>query len=278
MADPSWLTGAITRHYGREGLGASILDALRQAGKDLSNLKPDDLERVDELHAGRRSATLALARAAGITREMYVLDVGSGIGGPARNIAYEFGCRVVGIDLTEEYCRTANMLTERVGLADRVSFRQANALDLPFPQATFDVVCTQHMAMNVADKGRLYVEMHRVLKPAGVLAIYDPVAGTVGPPHFPVPWAQSPQTSFLVSPAELRSFLEGAGFTITSWQDVTAAILSALSTPATQVAQAGPSPLAHHLLLGPDFPTMARNLVQNLRGSRVALVQVVARK
>jgi SAM-dependent methyltransferase len=278
MADPSWLNGAITGHYAREGLAASILDALQQAGIDVSNLKPTDLELADEMHIGRRNATLTLARSAGITREMYVIDVGSGMGGPARNIAYEFGCRVVGIDLTEEYCRVASMLTELVGLAGRVSFRQGNALDLPFPQATFDVAWTQHTAMNLADKGRLYAEMYRVLKPAGVLAIYDPVAGTVGQPHFPLPWARSPQTSFLVSPAELRCFLEDAGFIVTIWQDVTAATLSAVSTSAARAAQAGPSPLGHQMLLWSDFPIMARNFVQNLREGRIGLVQVVARK
>jgi ubiquinone/menaquinone biosynthesis C-methylase UbiE len=278
MADPSWLNDAITRHYGREGLATSILDALQQAGMDVGNLKPADLELLDEMHIGRRDATLALARSAGITQEMYVIDVGSGMGGPARNIAYEFGCRVEGIDLTEEYCHVANMLTELSGLAGRVSFRQANALDLPFPQATFDVAWTQHTAMNLADKGRLYREMHRVLKPAGLLAIHDPVAGSVGPPHFPLPWARSPRTSFLVRPTELRRFLEEAGFTISTWQDVTAATLDSVSTSAKKAAQATATPLGHNLLLWSDFPRMARNYVQSLREGRIGLLQVVARK
>jgi ubiquinone/menaquinone biosynthesis C-methylase UbiE len=138
---------------------------------------------------------------------MRVLDVGSGLGGPARCIAGEFGCRVTGVDLTDEYVRAAAMLAERVGLSNLVTYHQGDALDLPFPEATFDVVWTQHTAMNIRDKAALYREMFRVLTPGGALAIYDILAGPVTPVHFPVPWARVPETSFLITPDELHRFL-----------------------------------------------------------------------
>src|SRR5690606_5294275 len=141
-----------------------------------------------------------------------VLDVGSGIGGTSRCLAREFGCRVTGIDLTEEYCRTAAMLSARIGLAHLVDYRQGDATNLPFADASFDVVWTEHAAMNIPDKLRLYREMHRVLEPGGTLAIHDILAGPSDEVLFPVPWARTPESSFLVTPDELRKLLDEAGF------------------------------------------------------------------
>lgn len=130
-------------------------------------------------------------------------------------------CTVTGIDLTDEYCRTAAMLSAKVGLTDLVDYRQGDATHLPFDDGVFDVVWTEHVAMNIPDKPRLYKEMNRVLKPGGTLAIYDVLAGPSGPVLFPVPWARTPDTSFLVQPNELRKLLEDAGFTISDWSDTT---------------------------------------------------------
>ncbi len=268
----------VEQHYTKADLGASILAALEKSGKDINRLKPEDLEPVDEFHVRRREATRELAREVGLMKDMYVLDVGSGIGGPARNIAQEFGCRVVGIDLTEEYCSVARMLAERVGLSHLATFRHGNALDLPFPDATFDVVWTQHAAMNIPDKARLYAEAYRVLKPGGALALYDVLAGPSGPVHFPVPWAQSAETSFLVSPEELRRFIEAAGFRVASWRDRTGPALTWFTDLAAKIQRGGLPPLGIHLLLGPDHPIMARNQVQNLKEGRIVLAEVVARK
>ena len=146
----------IQEHYTRPDLGRLILAALEKAGKDINLLAPEDLAPVDEFHIRGRAATLELARSAGIDSKMHVLDVGSGIGGSSRCLAREFGCRVTGIDLTDEYCHVAAMLTERIGLAALVSYQQGDALHLPFPDSTFDVVWTEHVAMNISDKTRLY--------------------------------------------------------------------------------------------------------------------------
>ena len=268
----------VKRHYARADLAAVILKALADAGKDVEHLTPEDLAPIDEFHVRGRQATLELARAAALVAGMRVLDVGSGLGGPSRAIAREFGCRVTGVDLTDEYCRVATLLAERSGLAHLVSYRQGDALDLPFPDASFDVVWTQHVAMNIQDKAALYREMGRVLRPGGALALYDVLAGPAGPVLFPVPWARAPEPSFLVTPDELRGLLAASGFRVESWEDTTAAATAWFANLVRKIQETGPPPLGLHLVLGPDFALMARNLRRNLEEGRVLLAQVVARR
>lgn len=274
----SHINEAIQTHYTRADLGDVILAALEKAGKDLNHLTPEDLSPIDQFHIRERTATLELARAAGLDANKRVLDVGSGVGGTSRCLAKEFGCRVTGIDLTDEYCRAAAMLSARVGLTDLVNYRQGDATSLPFEDAVFDVVWTEHVAMNIPDKHRLYREMHRVLKPGGTLAIYDVLAGPSGPVLFPVPWARTPDTSFLVSPDELRTLLEESGFTIADWSDTTDAAREWFVTLAEKIRNEGFPSLGFHLLLGADFKAMAQNQGRNLQEGRIALAQIVARK
>ena len=269
---------AIQTHYTRADLGDVILAALEKAGKDMSRLTPEDLAPIDQFHIRGRTATLELARAAGLDATKRVLDVGSGVGGTSRCLAKEFGCRVTGIDLTDEYCRAAAMLSARIGLAHLVDFRQGDATELPFDDRTFDVVWTEHVAMNIPDKTRLYKEMHRVLKPGGTLAIYDVLAGPTGPVLFPVPWARTPDTSFLVQPSELRKLLWEAGFTVTDWSDTTEAARAWFVSLAERIRKEGFPPLGFHVLLGADFQAMAQNQGRNLQEGRIVLGQVVARK
>ena len=180
----------VETHYTRQDLGGIILAALKRAGKDIDHLTPDDLAPVDEFHGGQRQATIRLADLAGLRGGERVLDVGAGIGGPSRFLASRYGCQVEGIDLTAEFCRVAEMLTRLTGLTDKVGYRQGDALDLPFEDMSFDVVWSQNASMNIADRDRLYSEMHRVLKPGGRLALQEVVAGPGGEPHYPVPWAR----------------------------------------------------------------------------------------
>ncbi len=265
-------------HYTVTDLGQSILDALAVAGRDPNRLTPEDLAPIDEFHIRGRAATLDLARAAKISRAMAVLDVGSGLGGPARTLASEYGCQVTGIDLTEAYCQTASLLSERLGLGHLLQFQQGDALSLPFEPASFDVVWTEHVAMNIADKARLYSEMYRVLKPGGTLAIYDILSGPEGPVHFPVPWARTPETSFLASPDELRACLTEAGFQITNWVDSTEAGKAWFVALAERIQRLGMPPLSFALLMGEDFSAMALNQRRNLEQGRIVLAQVVATK
>ena len=262
-------------HYTRGELGELILAALKNAGKDPDALTPADLAPVDEFHIRGREATMELARLVNLGPDAHVLDVGCGIGGPSRHLAAEFGCRVTGLDLTEEYCRVARMLAERTGLADRVDYRQGDALAMPFSDASFDVVWTQHASMNIADKARLFAEMHRVLKPGGRLAVYDIVAGGGGEVHFPVPWARQPSISFLVSAEEMREELEKTGFRVLAWRDATAPAREWFLEVMTRAQAEGPPPLGTHLLLGPDFRQMRKNQIRNLEENRIALVEAV---
>ena len=154
---------AVETHYGRSDLGEAILAALKAAGKDLDHLTPDDLAPIDEFHGGQRPATIRLAELVGFTGTERVLDVGSGLGGPSRYLAWHYGCRVSGVDLTAEFVRIAEMLTRLTRLTDKADFRHGNALELPFEDMSFDVVWSQNAAMNIADRDRLYREMRRVL-------------------------------------------------------------------------------------------------------------------
>lgn len=274
----NFVNEAVQTHYARPDVGSVILAALEKAGKALDQLTPEDLAPVDAFHIRGRAATLELARAVGLDAGKHVLDVGSGIGGTSRCLATEFGCRVTGIDLTDEYCRAAEMLSGKVGLADRVDYRQGDATRLPFDDAVFDVVWTEHVAMNIPDKTRLYEEMYRVLKPGGTLAIYDVLAGPSGAVLFPVPWARTPETSFLVSPDELRRLLEDAGFAIAEWSDTTEVAYEWFKALAEKIRKEGFPPLGFHLLMGPDFREMAQNQGRNLQERRIVLGQVVAKK
>jgi ubiquinone/menaquinone biosynthesis C-methylase UbiE len=242
--------------------------------KDIDRLTPDDLAPVDEFHGGQRPATMRLAELAGLVGNERVLDVGSGLGGPSRFLAWRYGCRVSGVDLTAEFVQIAQMLTRRTGLEDKVDYRQGNALDLPFADRSFDVVWSQNAAMNIQDRGRLYREMRRVLKPGGRLALQEVAAGPGGPPHFPVQWAREPAISFLYSATETRSKLEAAGFRVVVWQDTTQEALIAAARRGQNTASA-PPPLGTHLILGADWREMFRNSARNLDERRTELFNAV---
>ena len=173
----------------------NIEQALIAAGKDLGHLQPADLGPLEDFHTLGRIATSQLAELAKITTEDAVLDAGSGIGGTARFLADQYRCRVTAIDLTEEYCETARWLNRLTGLDDRISVRQGDVTNLPFADASFQVVTSQHVQMNVADKARLYGEARRVLVPGGRLAIWDITAGQPGELDYPLPWADRPERS-----------------------------------------------------------------------------------
>ena len=209
----------IAEHYTMQDLAEAIFTGLKQAGIDLNNLQQEDFAPVDEFHIRGREATVELAQQLDLNASKHILDVGSGVGGASRYLASAYGCRVTGLDLTEAYCQVAQLLADRIGLGQLIAYRQGSALDMPFENAIFDIVWTQHTAMNIADKARLYAESWRVLKPGGLLAIYDIVAGEGEPLIFPVPWAREPSISFLVTSDELRELLGQAGFQVVSWRD-----------------------------------------------------------
>jgi SAM-dependent methyltransferase len=268
----------VEQHYARSSLAEVIRAGLENSGRPLDRLTLADLAPVDEFHVRGRQATLDLAQAAQPRAVDRVLDIGCGLGGASRVLAATYGCHVTGVDLTEEYVRTAGALAEWTGLADRVAYRRADALELPFADGTFDIAWTQHAAMNIADKARLYRETFRVLKPQGRFALYDVLQGSGGPVHFPVPWARDPSISHLVTPLEWRRLIEDAGFDAIHWRETTAAGLDWFADMTRRIQGGGPPPVSFVLLLGPEFPAMASNMRRNLEENRIALVEAVCRR
>jgi SAM-dependent methyltransferase len=268
----------VAEHYARADLSSTILGALEAAGKDIDRLSLEDLAPVDEFHVRGRPATAELAGALGLAPGMRVLDVGCGIGGPSRYVAATYGCDVIGIDLTEGYCQVATLLTDRVGLGDRVEYRPGNALAMPFDDGAFEAAYTQHVAMNIEDKARLYAEVERVLQPGGRFGIYDLLQGGGGDVIYPVPWARDPATSFLVRPGELRRLLEAAGFEVVSWRETAAEARLWVDQMKARMAEPTPPPSALRLLLGEDAKPIAQNIFRNLLEERVVPTEVVCRK
>jgi len=269
---------AVENHYGRGGILESILGALRGMGKDPAQLQPADLAPVDEFHIRGRESTIELATRAGLRPGLRVLDVGCGLGGSARYLATEYGCSVAGIDLTREYTEVASELTQRVGLADKVKFRQASALELPFADGEFDIVWTEHVQMNIADKRAFYAELARALKPGGKLVFHDIFAGTGGAPHYPVPWAETPGISFLAAPGEARAILEQLGLRFLDWADRTPPAMAWFAATVERIRQSGLPPLGMHLLTGPTATDKIGNMLRNLQEARIAVWQAVAQK
>ena len=247
-----------------------IEQALREEGKNPERLDAYDLALMEDFHSSGRFATLELIKLAGVEAEDRVLDAGTGIGGTARLLAHEIGCQVDAVDITPEFCEIAEWLDESVGLDDKINTSQADVLELPFPDESFDVVVSQHVQMNVADKHALYAESRRVLKPGGRLALWDITAGPEQPIRFPVPWADRPELSHLVTPEALREILLSAGFEVAAWNDLSAPAAEFMST----VNAAGRPPIGIHLLV-PDIAEKGPNIVANIRQNRIRLIQGV---
>ena len=267
----------VMAHYTHGDLAGTILAALAQSGKDPDNLAPADLAPIDELHVGGRPATVDFAVRLEAGAGMHLLDIGCGIGGPARHFAGDRGCRITGIDLTEEFCQVAAMLTARTGLAECIDYRQASALAMPFDAAAFDGAYTIHAAMNIADKRALYAEARRVVKPGGVFGLYDVLKGPGGAPHYPVPWAEDPSTSFLVSIEELRALLETAGFEILTQRDRTAFGVAFFHETRGRFAEGAPPPLGPQIIMGESYREKIANILRNMEEARAAPWEVICR-
>ena len=256
-------------YWGRDALDARILDALAAAGKDVNALTIDDLAPADQFHSGGKPATLRLARLAGLKPGTRVLDVGGGLGGPARTLASEFGCRVTLVDLTESYVRAGAALTARLGLADRVTHRVGDALALDVEGQAFDVVWTQNSGMNIGDKERLYAGFAGCLGPGALLALQEPMAGPVEPVVYPLMWARDASMSFLRVPEEMRAVIEAAGFRPRAWEDVT------LELPGPSAASAIPAYAIQRIVMGDALEEITRSGARNREERRIVMMQGV---
>jgi len=269
----------VAGHYGVNDLGEKILDALKRSGIDLETLTPVDLAPVDEFHMGGRAATAHIVGLMDLPGDARVLDIGSGLGGVVRFLAAEKGCQVSGIDLTPEFVSVAQMLTDRTSLSDHVDFHVGSALDLPWPDASFDAATTFHVAMNIADRPRLYEEAARVIRPRGVFAIFDVMKGPSEGMVFPVPWAETEETSFLTTPAQMEKLLSDAGFEIVHKEDRSELAIEHHHARVAELSKAGgPPPLGLHLLQGETASLKSQNTLMMLEARQILLIGMIAQR
>ena len=267
-------------HYARSGSGsamaARIIAALRaHAGADVA-ITPETLAPVDHLHGRGELATQELTALLEPRPGEAILDIGSGLGGPARWIATKFGCAVTGVDLTAEHCDAAGELNATCGVSDRVRILEGSALALPVPDASFDRAYSHNVVMNIADKAGVYREAFRVLKPGGRLVLMHVNAGPNAPvEHFPVGWASVPENSFLATHEETRRDLAAAGFDIVTFRDMAAAA-EAASAARRKLEEEGLPPLGPHVVRAGDGLQMQINSMRAREDGRVCEVQIVA--
>ena len=267
----------VAEHYGRSGLEQTILEALTKAGVDTDRLKASDLSGADEFHLGWRPATIELAHDLGLAEGHALLDIGSGIGGPARYFAESCHCTVTGIDLTQDYVDVATALTARCGLTDKVSFKQASALALPFADQSFDVATLIHVGMNIQDKAGLIAEARRVLRSGGQLGIYDIMKTASAELTYPMPWASTIDTSFVEPPEVYRALLTASGFEITAQQDRSKLALEIGREMREKAVRDGAPPLGLHLLMGPATQQRLGNVMAALQQGLIAPTAIIAR-
>jgi SAM-dependent methyltransferase len=225
---------SLETHYSARDIEARILAGIRAAGLNPEQrLSPEELGALDHFHTGGLHASRELLEVAQIRAEDRVLDIGAGLAGSARLLASAIGCRVDCIEMSADYCAGAVLLNRLTGLEDRIQVHQSSALDLPFPDGSFDVVWMQNVGMNIADKRKLYGEISRVLKPGGRFAFQEMAAGDVATSYFPLPWATDPADSFLVSAEEMCAALVGCGFISELFEDTSDTHLSGTIANAT---------------------------------------------
>jgi ubiquinone/menaquinone biosynthesis C-methylase UbiE len=269
----------VSAHYTHGDLIAAIRDGIATLGKSTDSLTIDDLAPIDEFHIGGRQASEHFLDQLKLTPEKHILDIGCGLGGPARFAASRYRCRVDGIDLTPEYVETGRALCGWVGLAGRISLHQGSALAMPFADGAFDGAYMLHVGMNIADKATLCAEIGRVLRPGSLFGIYDVMRIGDGDLTFPVPWATTAASSAVAEPAQYRSALQAAGFAVIAEhnrRDFALTFFEQLR--ARTMATSGPPPLGLHVLMGRNAPDKIRNMTRNISESRIAPIELIARK
>ncbi len=259
-------------------IAARLLAALEAEGYAGARPSPKELAPLDHFHGRGLAATREIADLLDPAAGSHILDIGCGIGGPARFIAESRACRVSGIDLTPAFVEAALALTAATGQQDVVDLRQASALDLPFPDDHFDGAYSQNVIMNIADRPRFYGEAARVLKPGGRFALSNVTQGPGGALHYPVPWATTAATSFLATPAETRAEIEGAGLEILVFDDRREAHAAAQAAAREQVRSEGPPKLSTLLLMGERMKQMMRNSARNVTEDRIRPFEILLRK
>jgi len=260
----------VETHYTTSNLFETILQVLERSGVDKDHVTRADLAAVDEFHVRGQEVSRELAYAAAL-QHTKVLDVGCGLGGACRMLADEFGCDVTGIDLTQEYIRTAIQLSQLTGLQHRTHFVYGSATQLPFDDNSFDVVWTQHVQMNIENKSALYAEIKRVMAANGNFVYYDVLSNDHAPVHFPVPWASDASLSFLITSQELQQLLHNAGLRPITIKDETESGIRFFKKLFNRIEEKGLPPAGAHLLMGDNAADKLKNFYGNLTEGTIKL-------
>ena len=269
----------ITRHYSRGDLLARLKAALRSDGVDPEHPTLTALAPYDQFHGRGMEATLEIAGLLPLGPTDHLLDIGSGIGGPARYFAQRFGCRVTGIDLTPEFCEVARHLSRVLGLHDRVTFEVGDAVDLSYPDGSFDAACSMNVSMNIEDKKALFQEIRRVLKPGARFALSEVARGAGGPIEYPTPWAASAHASFLATSEQTRRCLEEAGFEVASLRSTRDEALDFGARSRALVERGEKPPHRAVMLIHVETAAVAMaNVARALADGRIVPIEVLARR
>ncbi|MEO9904372.1 class I SAM-dependent methyltransferase [Nisaea sp.] len=265
----------VTSHYSSDGLADRLIAILEASGIDRDSITEADLHSVDQMHLRGRMAAREFLDSLDIRAGDKVLDVGCGLGGPARMAATRYGADVTGIDLTEALCDGARQLNALVGL-DRIHIEQGDALAMPFTDNSFDVIYTLHVSMNIADKAGLYREVARVLKPGGRFGLYDVVAGSGEPIHMPVPWATHSEHSHLIPSDAVEAAANAAGLATERSEDQSALVETYLDNQRAarqlRVEKGEPEPpTGAPVIMGESFVQKQKHIYRNLKEGRIAV-------
>ncbi len=272
------MTDTIAEHYANHGIAERILSAVRATLPPGTPLTADLLAPADQLHGRGLDATKELAALLDPRPGEHILDIGSGVGGPARWIASHFSCRITGIGLTGAFCSAAEALNRATGLTDHVTIVHGSATALPFADQTFDRAYSHNVVMNIADKRAFYREARRVLKPGGVLVLLNLIAGSTGTPHYPAPWAASAATSYLATLEETRDDLTSEGFEIVQLMDTTSQTRGARRAHAQRL-EAGTAPvLGAHLVMGSRMKELQINVIRSEEEGSIGSMQALVRR
>lgn len=268
----------IADHWARGDVYGLIVSALNKMSKPLEALTLEDLSAVDHFHARGLRATVELADQLPIKAGQHIVDIGCGIGGPARYIANRFNCSVSGVDITQPFVEAGNKLTALVKMERQVRIELGDGQRLPYPDSSFDGAYSQHVTMNVSDRSAFFAEAYRVLKPGGFFALTEHGLGPKGSPHYPLPWSMDGSGAYLITPSETRAILEKTGFQAIVIEDTGARYLASYRTAIEAAEKGDLPPLGIHILLGDTALQKVRNAARNIEEGRTHPIQLLCHK